>query len=71
MCCQSIAVMNSFAEPGANRTGNVRPVLFAARIITALAGHPHPMGVVELAARVKLSLANAHRMLADGKLLLA
>jgi IclR family acetate operon transcriptional repressor len=36
----------------------------AARIITALAEHPYPMGVLELSARVKLSPASVHRMLA-------
>jgi IclR family acetate operon transcriptional repressor len=36
----------------------------AARIITALAEHPYPMGIAELAQRVMLSPASVHRMLA-------
>lgn len=47
----------------AQRTGTVRSVQRAARIITALAEHPHPMGVLELSSRVKLSPASVHRML--------
>jgi IclR family acetate operon transcriptional repressor len=43
--------------------GTVRSVQRAARIITALADHPYPMGVLELSARVKLSPASVHRML--------
>jgi IclR family acetate operon transcriptional repressor len=45
------------------RNGTVRSVQRAARIITALAEHPHPMGVMELSSRVKLSPASVHRML--------
>jgi len=47
----------------AQRSGTVRSVQRAARIITALAEHPHPMGVLELSSRVKLSPASVHRML--------
>jgi DNA-binding IclR family transcriptional regulator len=43
--------------------GTVRSVQRAARIITALAEHPYPMGVLELSSRVKLSPASVHRML--------
>ena len=50
-------------EPGGQRAGTVRSVQRAARIITALAEHPYPMGVVELASRVMLSPASVHRML--------
>ena len=42
----------------------MRAVQRAARIITALAEHPYPMGIAELAARVALSPASVHRMLA-------
>lgn len=45
------------------RAGTVRSVQRAARIITALAEHPYPMGVVELSQRVMLSPASVHRML--------
>jgi len=41
----------------------VRSVQRAARIITALAEHPYPMGVAELASRVMLSPGSVHRML--------
>ena len=50
-------------EPVSPRVGTVRSVQRAARIVTALAEHPYPMGVVELAARVMLSPASVHRML--------
>jgi IclR family acetate operon transcriptional repressor len=43
--------------------GTVRAVERAARIITALAEHPYPMGIVELSSRVALSPASVHRML--------
>ena len=46
------------------RSSNVRSVQRAARIITALAEHPYPMGIAELAQRVMLSPASVHRMLA-------
>lgn len=42
---------------------SVRSVERSARIITALAEHPYPMGVIELAERVNLSPASTHRML--------
>jgi IclR family acetate operon transcriptional repressor len=42
----------------------VRAVQRAGRIITALAEHPYPMGVGELAAYVMLSPASVHRLLA-------
>ena len=56
--------MSDESESPAQRSGNVRSVQRAARIITALAEHPYPMGVAELAARVMLSPASVHRMLA-------
>jgi len=42
---------------------SVRSVERAGRIITALAEHPYPMGVRELAPRVDLSPGSTHRML--------
>jgi IclR family acetate operon transcriptional repressor len=50
-------------EPATQRSGTVRSVQRAARIITALAEHPYPMGIVELSSRVMLSPASVHRML--------
>ncbi|MGD9958370.1 IclR family transcriptional regulator [Nocardioides sp.] len=44
--------------------GGVRAVTRAARIITALAEHPFPLGIVELATFVQLSPASVHRILA-------
>jgi DNA-binding IclR family transcriptional regulator len=44
-------------------TSTVRSVERAARIITALAEHPYPMGIAELSSRVMLSPASVHRML--------
>lgn len=55
--------MESEAGVILQRAGTVRSVQRAARIITALAEHPYPMGVVELAQRVMLSPASVHRML--------
>ena len=45
------------------RVETVRSVQRAARIITALAEHPYPMGIAELSSRVMLSPASVHRML--------
>ncbi len=43
--------------------GGVRAVTRATRIVTALAEHPFPLGIVELAAFVQLSSASVHRIL--------
>jgi DNA-binding IclR family transcriptional regulator len=51
-------------EGTVQRTGTVRSVQRGARIITALAEHPYPMGIAELANRVMLSPASVHRLLA-------
>ncbi|HEX5368955.1 MAG TPA: IclR family transcriptional regulator [Dehalococcoidia bacterium] len=56
--------MKGATESSTQRANTVRSVQRAARIITALAEHPYPMGVAELAARVMLSPASVHRMLA-------
>ena len=44
-------------------TGGVRAVTRSTRIITALAEHPYPLGIVELATFVQLSPASVHRIL--------
>lgn len=44
--------------------GGVRAVTRATRIVTALAEHPYPLGIVELASFVQLSSASVHRILA-------
>ena len=55
-------------RPPRNETGRdgggVRAVARATRIVTALAEHPYPLGVVELAQFVQLSPASVHRILA-------
>jgi DNA-binding IclR family transcriptional regulator len=49
---------------GENRDpGHVRAVARATRIVTALAEHPYPVGIVELAQFVQLSPASVHRIL--------
>jgi IclR family acetate operon transcriptional repressor len=45
-------------------TGGVRAVTRSTRIIAALAEHPYPLGIVELASFVQLSPASVHRILA-------
>jgi DNA-binding IclR family transcriptional regulator len=55
--------MKNREDDAGQKTGTVRAVQRAARIITALAEHPYPMGVVELSERVMLSPASVHRML--------
>jgi DNA-binding IclR family transcriptional regulator len=52
------------AQDAGGEPGHVRAVQRAARIVTALAEHPYPMGVVELAQFVQLSPASVHRLLA-------
>ncbi|MGV2181472.1 IclR family transcriptional regulator [Rhizobium rhizogenes] len=42
---------------------SVRSVERAARIVTTLAEHPYPMGIVELAGRVQLSPGSTHRLM--------
>jgi DNA-binding IclR family transcriptional regulator len=44
-------------------TGGVRAVTRSTRILTALAEHPYPLGILELAAFVQLSPASVHRIL--------
>jgi len=53
------------AQRAADDAGQyVRAVQRAGRIITTLAEHPYPMGIVELAERVQLSPGSVHRLLA-------
>jgi IclR family acetate operon transcriptional repressor len=51
------------AAPKSRDVGGVRAVTRATRIVTALAEHPYPLGIVELAAFVQLSSASVHRIL--------
>lgn len=53
-----------FVNERENRdAGHVRAVSRATRIVTALAEHPYPLGIVELAQFVRLSPASVHRIL--------
>jgi IclR family acetate operon transcriptional repressor len=47
-----------------NASHHVRAVERAGRIVTTLAEHPYPMGIVELAQKVQLSPGSVHRLLA-------
>ena len=58
-----MALMSRDDAADSPRAGTVRSVQRAGRIVTALAEHPYPMGIVELAERVMLSPASVHRML--------
>jgi DNA-binding IclR family transcriptional regulator len=53
----------SAGQTNSRDVGGVRAVTRATRIITALAEHPYPLGIVELAAFVQLSPASVHRIL--------
>ncbi|MFE0678512.1 IclR family transcriptional regulator [Streptomyces sp. NPDC058867] len=53
----------SSSDESVRDAGGVRAVARAARILTVLADHPHPLGVVELAKLVDLSPASVHRIL--------
>lgn len=57
-------VLNDAHRPDDDSGQHVRAVQRAARIITTLAEHPYPMGIVELAERVQLSPGSVHRLLA-------
>lgn len=48
---------------GGRDSGHVRAVQRATSIMTALAEHPYPVGIVELAEFVQLSPASVHRLL--------
>ncbi len=56
--------VDSSGPPAARGSNHVRAVRRAALIVTALAEHPYPMGIVELSALVELSPASTHRLLA-------
>jgi len=47
----------------ASDPGQVRAVVRASMVISTLAEHPYPMGIVELAGRVQLSPGSVHRLL--------
>jgi DNA-binding IclR family transcriptional regulator len=47
----------------ASRSSGVQSVNRAVRILTALAEHPYPMGVKELAEKLRISSTAVHRML--------
>jgi IclR family acetate operon transcriptional repressor len=51
-------------EKSGRDSGGVRAVTRSTRIIAALAEHPYPLGIVELASFVQLSPASVHRILA-------
>jgi DNA-binding IclR family transcriptional regulator len=51
-------------ESSRRPSGHVRAVQRAVLIVSALAEHPYPMGIVELSAFVQLSPASVHRLLA-------
>jgi len=51
-------------EKNPREASGVRAVTRSTRIVTALAEHPYPLGIVELAAFVRLSPASVHRILA-------
>jgi IclR family acetate operon transcriptional repressor len=57
-------VLNGAHRPDDESGQYVRAVQRAGRIITTLAEHPYPMGIVELAERVQLSPGSVHRLLA-------
>lgn len=57
-------LLNGAGRPEDESGQHVRAVQRAARIITTLAEHPYPMGIVELAQRIQLSPGSVHRLLA-------
>ena len=58
------SIDESADESGGRSSPRVRAVQRAVLIVTALAEHPYPMGIVELSAFVQLSPASVHRLLA-------
>lgn len=59
-----LAVGRSAPTRAAADSNQVRSVIRAGRIVTTLAEHPYPMGIVELAERIQLSPGSVHRLLA-------
>lgn len=57
------ATSGTSSERETRDVGHVRAVSRAIRIVTALAEHPYPVGIVELAQFVQLSPASVHRIL--------
>lgn len=63
MIARRRTAVRASADDNVRDAGGVRAVARAARILTVLADHPYPLGVVELADLVDLSPASAHRIL--------
>ena len=63
MSAESEASARLAVEKNGRDAGGVRAVTRSTRIITALAEHPYPLGIVELATFVQLSPASVHRIL--------
>jgi IclR family acetate operon transcriptional repressor len=62
-----VALNGTSSEPrpvgGGRDEGNVRSIQRSIRILTTLAEHPYPLGLLELSAYVDLSRASVHRIL--------
>lgn len=63
MNAQRAVSAQSTGDESGREPGGVRAVARATRIVTALAEHPYPLGIVELAHFVQLSPASVHRIL--------
>jgi DNA-binding IclR family transcriptional regulator len=63
----SVALNGTSPEPrsvgGGREDGNVRSIQRAIHILTTLAEHPYPLGLLELSGYVDLSRASVHRIL--------
>lgn len=60
---QRAASTRSVGDESGRDAGGVRAVARATRIVAALAEHPYPLGIVELAQFVQLSPGSVHRIL--------
>lgn len=62
-----VALNETSSEPrsagGGRDEGNVRSIQRAIHVLTALAEHPYPLGLLELSKYVNLSRASVHRIL--------
>jgi IclR family acetate operon transcriptional repressor len=62
-----VALNGTSSEPrsagGGRDEGGVRSIQRAIHVLTALAEHPYPLGLLELSAHVSLSRASVHRIL--------
>jgi IclR family acetate operon transcriptional repressor len=69
MICEEVCVASNGTSPeprsvgGGRDEGNVRSIQRAIRILTTLAEHPYPLGLLELSEYVNLSRASVHRIL--------